>query len=122
MKIRKLLVCAIAIGAMASTSLLQAQDQKKGGRGMPTADQQIERIEGAVGTLTADQKTKIKAVYAKMAEQMQSIPQEERREKMGEIMQSTRKEVRAILTAEQQKKYDDMPQGGRSGGKKKKEN
>ena len=114
MKIRKLLLCAVAVGAMASVPLLNAQEQKKG-RGMMTAEQRIEQIEQAVGTLTADQKAKIKDIYAKMAEKMQSIPQEERREKMGEIMQATRKEVRAVLTPEQQKKYDEMPQPGRGG-------
>jgi hypothetical protein len=121
MKIRKFLVGAVAIGAMFSTSLLQAQDQKKGqgGRGMPTAEQQIERIEQAVGTLSAEQKTKLKGIYAKMAEKMQAIPQEERREKGMEIFQATRKEVRAVLTPEQQKKYDEMPQGRGQSGKKK---
>jgi len=122
MKIRKFLVGAVAIGAMFSTSLLQAQDQKKGqggGRGAPTAEQSIERIEQAVGPLSAEQKTKLKAIYAKTAEKMQAIPQEERREKGMEIYQATRKEVRAVLTPEQQKKYDEMPQGRGQGGKKK---
>lgn len=121
MKFRKLILSAVAIAAIASTSTLQAQDEKKkGGRGggMPTVEQRIERIEQAVGSLNEQQKTKIKAIYAKMSEKMQAIPQEERREKMGEIMQSTQKEVRAVLTAEQQKKFDEMPQGGRGGGKK----
>jgi Spy/CpxP family protein refolding chaperone len=124
MKIRKLLVGAAVVGVLFSTSLLQAQDQKKkegqgGGRGMPTAEQQIERIEQAVGTLSADQKTKLKAIYAKTAEKMQAIPQEERREKGMEVYQETRKQVRAVLTPEQQKKYDEMPQGRGQGGKKK---
>jgi Spy/CpxP family protein refolding chaperone len=124
MKIRKFLVSAAAISVLFSTSLLQAQDQKKkegqgGGRSMPTAEQQIERIEQAVGTLSADQKTKLKGIYAKTAEKLQAIPQEERREKGMEIYQATRKEVRAVLTPEQQKKYDEMPQGRGQGGKKK---
>ena len=119
MKIRKFVLGAVAVGALFSTSLLQAQEQKKGqggGRGAPTPEQAIERIETAVGPLSADQKTKIKAIYAKQAEKLQGIPQEERREKGMQIMQDTRKEVRAVLTPEQQKKYDEMPQG--KGGKK----
>jgi len=119
MKIRKFVLGAVAVGAMFSTSLLQAQEQKKGGgRGAPTPEQAIERIETAVGPLSADQKTKIKAIYAKQAEKLQGIPQEERREKGMQIMQDTRKEVRAVLTPEQQKKYDEMPQGKGQGGKK----
>ena len=121
MKIRKFLLCVVAVGAMASVSLLNAQDQKKGkgGRGMPTPEQRIERLETAVGALTDAQKEKIKAIYAKSAEQMQAIPQEERREKMGPIMQAAQKEIRALLTAEQQTKFDAMPQGGQGRGKKK---
>ena len=121
MKIRKFLLCAVEFGAMASVTMLNAQDAKKGkgGRGgMPTPEQRIERIEQAVGSLSADQKDKIKAIYAKSAEQMQASPQEERREKMGPIMQASQKEIRAVLTAEQQAKFDAMPQGGRGGKKK----
>lgn len=125
MKIRKFLLTAVAFGAMASVSLLNAQDQKKGGRGsMPTPEQRLERLEQAVGTLTAAQKEKIKAIYAKSAADMQGIPQEERREKMGPILQAAQKEIRAVLTAEQQKKFDEMPQGrgGRDGGGQRKKN
>lgn len=102
---------------MLGTTALQAQDQKKGGgRGGMSPEQQIERLETAVGKLTEDQKKKITAIYGKVREKMEAVPQEERREKMGSIMQETRKEIRAVLTPEQQKKYDEMPQGGRGGG------
>lgn len=128
MNIRKFLLCAVACGAMASVSLLNAQEEKKGrGRGgMPTVEQRIERLEQAVGSLTDDQKGKIKEIYAKAAEKMQGLSQEERREKMMEIMQESGKEIRAVLTPEQQAKYDAMPQGrggqSRQGGKGKKQN
>ena len=82
-------------------------------------EQQITRIEEAVGSLSAEQKTKITAIYGKLAKDLQAIPQEERREKGGELMMASRKEVRAVLTAEQQAKFDAMPQGGRGGGRKK---
>ncbi len=120
MNIRKFLICAIASSAVASPSLINAQEKK--GRGMVTAEQRIEQIEQAVGSLSADQKKKISAVYASMAEKMQGLSQEERREKGMELMASARKDVRAILTPDQQKKFDAMPQGGRGGGKKKSEN
>jgi Spy/CpxP family protein refolding chaperone len=85
---------------------------------MPTPEERIQRLEQAVGTLTAEQKQKITAIYAKQAEKMRAIPQEERREKMGPLMQEAQKEIRAVLTPEQQKKFDAMPQGrgGREGG------
>ena len=128
MKIRKFLLCAVAFGAMASVTLLNAQDEKKGkgsGRGsMPTVEQRIERLEQAVGSLSDSQKSKIKAIYAKSAADMQAIPQEERGEKMRPMMQAAQKEIRAVLTPEQQTKFDAMPQGGRGGregGSKKKQ-
>lgn len=120
MNVRKFLLCAAAMSAMASTVTLQAQDEKKkGGRGggMPTVEQRMERLEQAVGSLSEQQKTKIKAIYAKSAEKLQGLSQEERRDKGMEIFQAAAKEVRAVLTPEQQQKFDAMPQGGgRSGG------
>ena len=50
MKINKALVCAIAAFAVASTSIINAQEKK--GRGAQTPEQRIERLETAVGTLT----------------------------------------------------------------------
>ena len=119
MNVRKFLLCALAVGAMSSVSLLQAQDEKKGKGGGGRGGLTVERVEEAVGTLTADQKTKIEAILAKSREQLQAIPQEERQAKGREIMQASRTEVRALLTDEQKKKFDEMPQGGRGQGKKK---
>ena len=118
MNVRKFFVCVLATAALTSSVTLQAQDEKrKGGRGaMPTVEQRIERLEEAVGTLSTEQKSKIKAVYAAVSEKMRNIPQEERREKMGEILRNTQKEIRAVLTPEQQKKFDAMPQAGRGDG------
>ena len=46
--------------------------------GPQTPEQQIERLEGAVGSLSAEQKAKLKDIYAKASEKMQAIPQEQR--------------------------------------------
>jgi Spy/CpxP family protein refolding chaperone len=123
MNLRKILVVAIAFAAVFSTSLLQAQDQKKGrGGGMGMT---VERIEEAVGKLSAEQKTKIEGILAKVREQMQGLQgasQEDRQAKMREIMQSSRTQIRAVLTPEQAKKYDEMATQGRGqggGGRKK---
>jgi Spy/CpxP family protein refolding chaperone len=116
MKLRHLLTCSVAFALVGSSAVMHAQEKK--GRGMGTPEQQIERIEQAVGSLSAEQKTKLKGIYAKMSEKMQAIPQDERREKGMELMRATRAEVRAVLTAEQQKKYDEMSQGWGQGGKK----
>ena len=130
----KLLLCVLTLGVV-STPALRAQEEKAppaeggrkggkggGGRGQMSPEQRLARIEEAVGTLTADQKSKITAIMDKSAKDMQAIPQEERREKGREIMMASQKEIRAVLTAEQQAKYDAMPMGGPGGpggGKKK---
>ncbi len=125
MNIRKLIVSALAIGALASTPLMQAQEGEKkgkgGGRGgMGNPEQMVQRLDEAV-QLTAEQKTKITAIYAKSREKMQALPEDQRMEKGREIMTATRAEVRAVLTAEQQKKFDEMAPGrGQGGGQGKK--
>jgi Spy/CpxP family protein refolding chaperone len=87
-----------------------------GGRGRMTPELQTERLSEAL-TLTAEQKTKITAIYKEQAAAMAAIPQEERREKMPEMMKATREKIRATLTPEQMKKFDEMPPmgGGRGG-------
>lgn len=117
MKSVKVLLSVLALGVSAFVTTGSAQEKK--GRGQMSPEQRITRLEEAVGSLTADQKAKITAIYEKSAKEMQAIPQDERREKMGPIMQAAAKEVRAVLTAEQQAKFDAMPQGGKGGGKKK---
>ena len=60
----------IALGVAA----VSAQAQEKEKKGGQSPEQQIERIEQAVGTLTDDQKTKIKDIIAKGREEVQAIP------------------------------------------------
>ncbi len=112
MSLKKLFIAMVATVAI-STATLPAQDGK---RGAFSPEQRIERLETAVGKLTDEQKTKIKAIYAKSTEKMQALPEGDRREKGMEIMRESQKEVRAVLTAEQQKKFDEMPQMGRGQG------
>jgi Spy/CpxP family protein refolding chaperone len=116
---RLLLVAALS-GAFLTTS---AQEQRKGRGGMMDPEQRIERLEQALGALSAEQKAKIKAVYAQSAEKMRTLPEDERREKMMEMMQEAGRQVRAVLTADQQKKYDEMmAQMRQGGGERRKQN
>ncbi len=118
---RLLLVAALA-GAF-FTSAASAQEQRKGRGGMMDPEQRIERLEQAVGTLSTEQKTKIKEVYAQSAEKMRNLPEDQRREKMMEMMQEAGRQVRAVLTAEQQQKYDEMmAQMRQGGGERRKQN
>ena len=112
MKHLKVLLTALALGVAASAPL-KAQERK----GQMSPEQYVERVEQAVGTLTADQKTKIKNIVAKTQDAMKAVPKEERKEKGRSLQMKQRDDIRALLNAEQQKKFDAMPTGG--GGKKK---
>lgn len=102
---------AILTAATLSVALiapLKAQE-KKGGM---SPEARVAQIEKAVGSLSADQKSKIQAIL----EEVRTAPKEERKQKGSEA----NAKIRALLTPEQQAKFDAMPQGG--GGKKKKDN
>ena len=120
------LLAVLALGAALLPVTSVAQDapppEKRGpggpggGRGRMTPEQQVERLDQAV-TLSADQKTKIVAIYKEQAAAIAAIPQEERREKTMEMMKAAREKIRAVLTPEQAKKFDEMaPAGGGRGG------
>ena len=113
MKHLKVLLTALALGVAASAPL-KAQEGKKGGM---SPDQYVERVEQAVGTLTAEQKTKIKSIVAKTQDDIRALPKEERKEKSAPLQKKQREDIRAVLTADQKAKFDAMPTGG--GGKKK---
>jgi Spy/CpxP family protein refolding chaperone len=114
MKSLKIVASLIALGLVASAPL-QAQQKK----GPVTPEQQIERIETAVGSLSADQKAKITVILAKSRDEMKGVPKEERKEKGAAMQKKQRQDIRAVLTEEQKAKYDAMAK--QSGGKKKKE-
>lgn len=117
MKSLKFIVATVAFGVALSSPALAQQKEK--GRGMPSPEQQIERIEQAVGSLTKEQKQKIGAIIAKTSEEMQKIPQEERREKAREAFQKQREEIVKVLTPEQQEKYRAAAAQRGGGGRKK---
>lgn len=119
MKRFKVLISAITLALVASAPLAQAQQKK----GALSPEQQIERYEDAVGSLSDDQKSKIKEIIVQTREQIREAPKEERREKMMELMKEQRAQIRAVLNDEQQEKFDASAPGrgqGKGGGKKKK--
>lgn len=103
MKSLKVTLAAVALSLLAAAPLAQAQEKK----GKQTPEQQLERVEQAAGTLTAEQKAKIKDIIAKTHEAMQSVPKEERKEKMADATKKQRADIRAVLNDEQKKKYDE---------------
>ncbi len=145
----KIMIPAFALGLMAS-SFLHAEDEAgppagapppadqppargggrrgQGGRGgMMDPAQMVQRLDEAV-QLTDDQKTKVTAIFKKQGDDMRALmsggaggpPSEETRAKMQDIQKTAHDQIRALLTADQQKKFDAMPPppgpGGRRGG------
>jgi Spy/CpxP family protein refolding chaperone len=117
MKFSKLILPVLALGVLAGAPMIRAADEKapagetkKGGRG-GNPDQMIARIDEAVGGLTAEQKTKMKEIIVASQAKMRDAQGDERRT----IMQGQRDQLRALLTPEQHKKFDEMPAQGRGG-------
>jgi Spy/CpxP family protein refolding chaperone len=123
----KVVLSLLALGLVASAPIASAQDQTPppqgqkgpggGGRGMFSPEERLKQIDEAV-TLTADQKVKVTALLKAQADKRQALAPEDRRTKGREIMTATNAEIRALLTPEQQTKFDAMPQGRGPGGGK----
>jgi periplasmic protein CpxP/Spy len=89
-----------------------------GGRMRMTPDQQVANLDKAV-TLTDDQKAKVLAIYTDEQKKMQDLmaaQDPDARTKFQTIRTDDRAKIRALLTADQQTKFDAMPQGRGPGG------
>lgn len=121
---KTILKYASRIGAVAicSAALVAVPMLAQGGGGYqpPSSEQRVARIDQAVGPLTDDQKTKIKAIYDADQKKMDDLRQSQdpdMRTKMMAMRTDENKQIRALLTPDQQTKFDAMPQGrGRMGG------
>ncbi len=94
---------AICTAALCATPLL-AQ-----GRGMMSPEQRVEAIDKAV-TLTADQKTKITAIFTEDVKKMQDLraaQDPDMRDKMRAMRTDENTKIKALLTDEQKPKFDD---------------
>lgn len=122
----KVCFSVLALG-LTATATLQAQPpaggpgagegRRGGGRGRGALT--IETIEGAVGTLSADQKTKITAAIEKATKDREAAMAGGQPDmaKMQEINATLRTSVRATLTPEQAAKFDEaLPARGPGGG------
>lgn len=92
---------------------------EKGGDGRMQAmlEQRLKQLDETL-KLTDDQKQKIKDIWAKQAGSMKDLSPDERRTKGREMFKAVHDQIRAILTPEQQKKFDQMrPEGPRAAGK-----
>lgn len=119
------LVAALAVGGLlASATITCAQNsnaQKRDRKG-PSVEQRVERMNTEVN-LTADQKTKVTALFEEDGKKMRelrqdtSLSQEDRRAKMRTMREESDKKLKAILTPDQWQKWEKArPQGGPRGG------
>ncbi len=118
------LVAALAVGGLlACATITSAQDapKKKG----PSVEQRVDRMNTELN-LTADQKTKVTALFEDSQKKMRdlrqdtSLSQEDRRTKMREMRESEDKKLKEILTPDQWQKWEKVrPQPGQRGGGKK---
>jgi len=118
MKMLKIsLVAALALGGLlACATVASAQDanaSKGKGRG-GNVTQRVENLDKEV-TLTADQKTKVTALFEEQSKKMQAMraenpnmTQEQRREKMTALRDEQNKKMKEILTPAQFEKYTKM--------------
>lgn len=107
----------------ADSSAPPAGARRHGDRpGMPGREAMGQEIKEKLG-LSADQDAKMKAIREKHQVQRQalrgdeSLSMEARRQKGREIMEAEQKEIRAVLTPDQAKKWDEMRQNMRQRGK-----
>jgi periplasmic protein CpxP/Spy len=126
----KVVLSLLALGLVAGAPIARAQDQTPpaqapkgpgggGGRFMSPEDR-VKQLDEAL-KLTDDQKTKITDLLKTQQEKGQalradqSMSREDRRAKMMEIGKATQDGIRALLTPDQQTKFDALPQPGRGG-------
>ncbi len=118
---KKVLLCALAIAIACCGSVLFAQDTMAPNQGqsagaghhgmMISPDQRLQHMTKTLN-LTEDQQQKIKPILEQEQQQMQSLHQDtsmsqpDRMSKMREMRQSTNEQIKAVLTPDQQKKWE----------------
>jgi protein CpxP len=98
-------------------------DQPQGQRrGMPSVDDQVKMMSDRLN-LTPDQQTKVKPILEDQRTQAQALRKDEslsdddRRNKMRTLRESTNSKIRDVLTDDQKKQFDEMQQQMRDRGR-----
>ena len=127
---KKALLCALAIAMICCGTALFAQDtMSQGGQGpggghhgmMMSPDQQLQRMTKQLN-LTDAQQQKIKPILEQQHQQMESLnqdssmSQQDHMSKMRDIHQSTHAQIKAVLTPDQQAKWEQMQNRHMEGG------
>lgn len=93
-----------------ASDVVPAEAGKGGKRVRAQAEKRLQTLDAAL-TLTPEEKTKIKEIWAKGAAGLKGASREDRRA----AMKAMHDQVRAVLTPEQQAKFDAMPPEARVG-------
>lgn len=93
------------------------QHEGKGGKGGDRLARRLAELTDKL-SLTADQKTKVEAILKDEQTAIVGLAPEDRRSKGKEIRDSHDAQIRALLTPEQQTKFDALPKMGEHGKKK----
>ena len=101
----------IAVQAPATDAPAEATGKKGARDGGRMAEERLKELDKTL-SLTAEQKQKIKDIYAKEGGELKALSPEERRSKGREALKAVHDQVRAVLTPEQQTKFDAMPKPG----------
>jgi protein CpxP len=124
-----LAVGLISIGALAQSNDAPPPQQPPTDRGgwrhgpPPDPAQRTQELTKKLN-LTSDQQAKVQDIFKSEQSQMESLhndtstPQQDRRTKMMDIRNATNSQVRALLDADQQKKWDEMQAKREEWGKK----
>ena len=121
-----LLVALLAIGTSA-VSFAQGGGGQGGGMRGWTPEQQLERLKAGVAGITADQETKITAIYTAQTKSTDSLRAAANGDmqsifpKFQALRTASNAKIKALLTADQAKAWDALPQnqprqGGPGGG------
>jgi Spy/CpxP family protein refolding chaperone len=112
----KLFVSVLTLG-LAGTALCQAAPADKPGRParrlQAAAVQRMKQLDENLA-LTDAQKQQIKEIWAKQVGELKALSPGERRGKARDALMATRDQVRAVLTPEQQAKFDTLRPEGRA--------
>lgn len=109
---------ALSAGLSAQSTNSTAPDRPRQGPGGGSVDARLARLTEQLG-LTDEQKPKVKAVLEAQIKDMagsRDLPPEERRAKGMAAREEMNKKMKEILTEEQFKKYEALPQGRGPGG------
>jgi periplasmic protein CpxP/Spy len=106
MRIRNLgLVIALALGGLlVCANVSTAQEAKEGKKRGFSPQQRVEQMDKEL-KLTADQKTKLTALFEEQTKKMRDLAPEDRRAKAREMREEYDKKMKTILTPDQWEKW-----------------